>query len=293
MHTGSALFRDGDYYGRAVNLAARVARERPAARSWSRARSSGRRPAPGLPADRRGQTQGLRASRRSCSWPGRPSDDRDAGREDRVAGRAGVSSCFSRRARLDVPARSGRAARRAWSSRCTSTTACAAPSPTPTRRTAARSARGSACELRVHRAGRAGGQRAGLGARRSATPRRERLAAERDALIAVGHTATDQAETVLYRLAASPGRRALLGMPERSGRDRPAAAGHDARGDRGVLRARAGWRGARTRRTRPPRAACIRDTPARPARLHPAAEDERPARRWRRCATRPRCSTLR
>lgn len=46
----------------------------------------------------------------------------------------------------------------------------------------------------------------------------ERLAAGLDALIAVGHTATDQVETVLYRLAASPGRRALLGMPARSGR---------------------------------------------------------------------------
>jgi tRNA(Ile)-lysidine synthase len=44
-----------------------------------------------------------------------------------------------------------------------------------------------------------------------------RLALATDALVAAGHTATDQVETVLYRLAASPGRRALLGMPERDG----------------------------------------------------------------------------
>ena len=36
--------------------------------------------------------------------------------------------------------------------------------------------------------------------------------------VAAAHTATDQAETILYRLAASPGRRALLGMPAQSGR---------------------------------------------------------------------------
>jgi tRNA(Ile)-lysidine synthase len=35
---------------------------------------------------------------------------------------------------------------------------------------------------------------------------------------AAAHTATDQAETVLYRLAVSPGRRALLGMAPRRGR---------------------------------------------------------------------------
>ena len=35
---------------------------------------------------------------------------------------------------------------------------------------------------------------------------------------ATGHTMSDQAETVVYRLAASPGRRALLGMEPRRGR---------------------------------------------------------------------------
>jgi tRNA(Ile)-lysidine synthase len=43
------------------------------------------------------------------------------------------------------------------------------------------------------------------------------LAEPRGAAIATGHTATDQVETVLYRLAASPGRRALLGIPARAG----------------------------------------------------------------------------
>jgi tRNA(Ile)-lysidine synthase len=45
-----------------------------------------------------------------------------------------------------------------------------------------------------------------------------RLATARDADVAAGHTASDQVETVLYRLASSPGRRALLGMAARDGR---------------------------------------------------------------------------
>lgn len=39
-----------------------------------------------------------------------------------------------------------------------------------------------------------------------------------DAVICVAHTADDQAETVLYRLFASPGRRALAGIPASRGR---------------------------------------------------------------------------
>ena len=39
-----------------------------------------------------------------------------------------------------------------------------------------------------------------------------------EAFYAAGHTASDQAETVLYRLAVSPGSRALHGMPARRGR---------------------------------------------------------------------------
>ncbi len=45
-----------------------------------------------------------------------------------------------------------------------------------------------------------------------------RAAEEGDAAIATGHTADDQVETILYRLASSPSRRALLGMRARDGR---------------------------------------------------------------------------
>ncbi len=43
------------------------------------------------------------------------------------------------------------------------------------------------------------------------------LASAEGARLATGHTASDQVETVLYRLAASPGRRALVGMPDQRG----------------------------------------------------------------------------
>ena len=46
----------------------------------------------------------------------------------------------------------------------------------------------------------------------------DRLARARGGDVAAGHTATDQVETILYRLASSPSRRALLGMRPREGR---------------------------------------------------------------------------
>jgi len=45
-----------------------------------------------------------------------------------------------------------------------------------------------------------------------------RIAAPRAARIVTGHTADDQVETILYRLASSPSRRALLGMQPADGR---------------------------------------------------------------------------
>jgi tRNA(Ile)-lysidine synthase len=45
-----------------------------------------------------------------------------------------------------------------------------------------------------------------------------RLAEKTDAAILTGHTADDQVETILYRLASSPSRRALLGMKPKDGR---------------------------------------------------------------------------
>jgi tRNA(Ile)-lysidine synthase len=44
------------------------------------------------------------------------------------------------------------------------------------------------------------------------------LAEDAGGLIATGHTADDQVETILYRLASSPSRRALLGMRPRDGK---------------------------------------------------------------------------
>ena len=74
--------------------------------------------------------------------------------------------------------------------------------------------------LAVHRpaapASRAGNVQAWARAERYTAA--DRLARGHDGDVAAGHTATDQVETILYRLASSPSRRALLGMRPREGR---------------------------------------------------------------------------
>ncbi len=131
-------------------------------------------------------------------------------------------------------------------------------------------------ELFVHRAGEPAGN-VQAWAREVRYAQAERLAAPRDALIATGHTATDQVETVLYRLAASPGRRALLGMPERSGRIiRPLL--HMTREDTAAYCRERGlpWREDREQRGLGPRPDPRRD-PARAAGTAPGGRGQHPA----------------
>ena len=110
------------------------------------------------------------------------------------------------------------------------------------------------------------------------------------------HTATDQVETILYRLA-------VVARPPRAARDAPRAraarapaARRHARGDRAPGAARAGCAGARTRATTAAvtraRACATALVPALRA-VHPAAEAQRRCAPPRCCATRPRCSTRR
>lgn len=74
-------------------------------------------------------------------------------------------------------------------------------------------------ELQVERAARpegAGNLQAWARQRRYEAAKR--IAAPLSARVATGHTADDQVETILYRLASSPSRRALLGMRPADGR---------------------------------------------------------------------------
>lgn len=93
-------------------------------------------------------------------------------------------------------------------------------------------------------------------------------------LVATGHTASDQVETVLYRLATSPGRRALLGMaPRRDRIVRPllAVSGEDTRAY--CREAGLDWREDESNQDRTPARNRLRlDVIPALREIHPAAE---------------------
>ena len=110
----------------------------------------------------------------------------------------------------------------------------------------------------------------------SATAPRPGSRSRAGADVAAGHTATDQVETILYRLASSPSRRALLGMRAREGHRSCGRCSRSPASRPAPTASSAACDGARTRATSPTRLrarARQRATSCpRCAALHPAAE---------------------
>ncbi len=177
----------------------------------------------------------------------------------RSSPRAGCSSARHRRRRRWSPAAPTRPASPPASSACSAaeSVARAPPQLRPARRRRRRrgARRATLCARAADRparraaASRSSGnlQAAAREARYDAAERlRDRTGAD---WIATGHTRTDVAETVLYRLASSPGTRALLGLRAAERPGDPAAAAARARGDARARRAPPGCRSSTTRPT--------------------------------------------
>ncbi len=303
IHYGNALYRDGDYYGRDVNIASRVAARaaggevlvtRPVverARGRPRVRQDRRDPPEGIHRVDRGVRRG--GAERAMNR--RRDDGRARARGGAPGSGAGGGRAAVGRAGLDLPARPRGADRRGGRGERAARELRAAGDGVRRGRAALRGA------LRAAR-GRAGGaaagasrarEPAGVGARGALPGGRGAGRGRGSADVATGHTATDQVETILYRLASSPSRRALLGMRVARGPAGPSAASVHARGHGCVLP------GARIELARGPeqrvRCLCAQPGPQRAA-ARAARDPSRPPRttcsRWpRSCAGRPTCST--
>ena len=306
VHYGVALYRDGDYYGRDINIAAACRRARPGARCWSRGRSS-RWPGAHLEFERIGEVtlKGFSESTevflaRQRPGGGRMTDDRGRGPGAGPARRRAVPWWSCSRAGATPPAcstsRRGSPGR-PRSAPCTSTTGCAAGADADERHCAGAVRAPRRPARRPPAAGAAGTVPAAATSRRgratSATARPPTWRWRASADVAVGHTRSDQVETILYRLASSP-------EPPRAARDARAATA------RSCARC---WRSRASRRapTAPARGLRWRDDETNDTdayarnrirrELVPALSGSTRRRRttcWRwprSCATRPRCST--
>ena len=131
---------------------------------------------------------------------------------------------------------------------------------------AVRAARGAAAGLAARGGRSAATSRRGPATSATARPRGWRCA--RTADVAAGHTATDQVETILYRLASSPSRRALLGMRPREG---------------ALVRPLLGSRASRPRPTAPPWSELARGREQRRGRLRPQPDPGRAPAGAARC----------
>ena len=219
IHYGSTLYRDGDYFGRDINLASRVVARSRGGEVLATDTRDGRDRRAGPPRvrePRRGEAEGLR--RAAQPLPGLPTGGMNALEAARASGlvvagepllvllSGGADSVCLLDVAIELEA--GVAALHVnYGLR---------EGADDDERFCRELCDRLGVPLTVERAdGPPDGQRAGLGARSCATATAERVA-EGD--YATGHTLSDQAETVVYRLAASPGRRALLGMEPRRGR---------------------------------------------------------------------------
>ena len=284
LHAARVLYRDGDYYGRAVNLAARVgaratggevlvtrevravAGRHLAFQPIGEVKLKGFDEATELflaARDERADERGEASPRRDVGVPTGCSPV-----PSWCSSRAGATRCACSTSRCGSPGR--------WS-RCTSTTGCATRR-TPTRRTAGRCASGSSVPLR--------------GASGRATPRGNVQAWAREVRYARGGAARGRDRRRPHghrpgRDRALPARR--LARAARAARDAgavgardPAAARADARGDGGVLRGpRAAVARGRDQRGHPRAGGSARSWPCTRRRRRTCAHAGAAARRGR------------
>ena len=209
IHYAQAVYRDGDYFGTHVNLAHRVVGRALAGEVMvtdAVAESLGERGLV-LHADRRGHASRASPSRPSSSWSGPNERHARGGSGGGPAARRGprwwrCSPAAATRSACSTSSPGCSGSRR--SPRSTSTTG-SATTPTRTSDSASGYVSGSGSSSRSStRAAPRGSGNLQAWARDARYAAAARLALEGDDLIATGHTADDQVETILYRLASSP-----------------------------------------------------------------------------------------